>query len=259
MPIKFHLDGRGIIGKALKQKRAIRLSDTRDDPDYISPKEVQIFGAHRDYRSELAVPVVADDVIAVLNVESTTLDAFSIQDQELMETLANHVASAIHRIKNREKVRELAYRLNNLEPGGCYLSESHERCLKAYAVLSMEGVPGLCIVREDPQTLIDYYGIKKEDIILLSSRAFRDFKTLADLQSVSRELSKFLESGEGVVLLDGLEYLISRFEFNSVYHFIQEKRFDFLRSKAVLLVPLERKTLDERQQALLSSEFTLFE
>jgi hypothetical protein len=123
----------------------------------------------------------------------------------------------------------------------------------------MEGVPGLCIVRDDPQRLVDIYGIKKDDIKLLSSRSFEGYETLRDLQSVSLALNRFLESGKGVVLLDGLEYLISRFGFDAVYSFIQEKRFDFLRSKAVLLVPIEMRTLDDRQQALLSSEFTLLE
>jgi len=178
---------------------------------------------------------------------------------KLVEILASHVASAMQRIRNKEAMRALAYRLNNLQHGGFYLSDSHERCLKAYAVLSMEGVPGLSIVRDDPQRLVDKYGIKKEEIVLLSSRPFEGFETLDDLQAVSRRLSRFLESGEGVVLLDGLEYLISRFDFDAVYSFIQEKRFDFLRSKAVLLVPVEMKTLNEQERALLSSEFTLLD
>jgi hypothetical protein len=123
----------------------------------------------------------------------------------------------------------------------------------------MEGVPGICILRDDPKQIMDTYGIKIEDIRLISSRPFEGYETLADLQSVSLALNRFLESGEGVVLLDGLEYLISRFGFDAVYSFIQEKRFDFLSSKAVLLVPLEMRTLADREQALLSSEFTLLE
>lgn len=163
------------------------------------------------------------------------------------------------RVQAKERIKKFAYSLNNVEPGGCYLSDSHERFLKTFAVLSMEGVRGLSIVREDPQRLVDNYGIKREEIVILSSRPFEGYQTLADLQSISRALSRFLESGEGVVLLDGLEYLISRFGFDTVYSFIQEKRFDFLRSKAVLLVPLEMNILDLRQQALLSSEFSLLE
>ena len=95
--------------------------------------------------------------------------------------------------------------------------------------------------------------------MLLSSRPFESYETLADLQSVTLALNRFLESGEGVVLLDGLEYLISQFSFEAIYSFIQEKRFDILSSKTVLLVPLEMNTLDVRQQALLSCEFTLLE
>ncbi len=213
-----------------------------------------------DFISELKVPVkVGEEDVASLSAKSIRLDAFSDTEREILETLASHVASAMQRIMIREEVRQLAYKLNGLKPGGCYLSESHDRLLKAYAVLSMEGVPGLCIVRDDPQSLMDDYGIKKEEIVLLSSRSFGGYETLEDLQAVSRRLSQFLESGEGVVLLDGLEYLISRFGFEAVYSFVQEKRFDFLSSKAVLLVPLDMETIEGREKALLSSEFTLLE
>jgi hypothetical protein len=213
-----------------------------------------------DFLSELEAEIVVDDgVVAILSAKSIQPDAYTEQDNVLLETLASHIESALERINHAQEVKQLAYKLNNLEPGGCYLSESHDRCLKAYAVLSMEGVPGLCIVRDDPQRLVDNYGIKRDDIRLLSSRPFEDYEPLGDLQSVSLALNRFLESGEGVVLLDGLEYLISRFGFEAVYSFIQEKRFDFLRSKAVLLVPMDMETIEGREKALLSSEFTLLE
>ena len=256
---KFPLDGLGILVKAANTKQTILLPDVREDSSYVEYVGKEAEGGKK-YQplSELCVPVISGgEVVAVLNTESNQLDFYDARDQVLLETLASHVASAIQRIKYREGMRDLAYKLNNLEPGGCYLSESHERCLKAYAVLSMENVPGLCIVREDPQRLVEGYGIKKDEIVLLSSRPFDDWETIDDLQLLSRTLSRFLESGEGVVLLVGLEYLITRFGFEVVYSFIQEKRFDFLRSKTVLLVPVDMRTLDEHQQALLSSEFTV--
>jgi len=276
---RMRLDGLGVTVRAVNTGETQLLNDVRLDDDHFGfySNDIALSKLDEELRrsilarresedpgpaalSTLYVPVkIVDVVVGVLSVESLELNAFTEQDQKLVETLASHIASAMQRIRNKEEMRKLAFRLNNLEPGGCYLSASHERCLKAYAVLSMEGVPGLCIVREDPQRLVDNYGISKDDIVLLSSRPFEDFETLEDLQSVSRALSRFLESGEGVVLLDGLEYLITRFGFDSVYNFVQEKRFDFLTSKAVLLVPLEMKTLDERQQALLSSEFTMVE
>lgn len=161
------------------------------------------------------------------------------------------------RVQAEKRIREFAYRLNNVKPGGCYLSESHERCLKAYADLSMHGVPGLCIIREDPERLVEDYGIKAEEVMLLSSRPLKGFQALSDLQEVSRAISSLLEEGGGVVLLDGLEYVISRFGFDPVYAFIQEKRFDFLEADAVLLIPLDPTTLSERENALLTSELNV--
>ena len=68
---------------------------------------------------------------------------------------------------------------------------------------------------------------------------------------------KFVKAGGGVVLLDGLEYLISRFGFNTVYMCLQEKKIEFLEAGAVLLVPLNLETLDSREKAQLFSELKL--
>ncbi len=269
------IDGPGISVRAVRTGESQFVADLRKDVDYFGPgMDASILSEHEDNYperiarlfggemnlSELDVPVkIGPTVVANLNAESTELNAFTEQDLKLLETLASHVASAIQRIRAKEEVRQLVYRLNGLKPGGSYVSGSHDRCLKAYALLTMQGVPGLSIIRDDPQSLVENYGIKKEEIVLLSSRPFEGYQTLPDLQSVSRALSLFLESGEGVVLLDGLEYLISRFGFDAVFSLIQEKRFDFLKSKAVLLVPMDMDTIESREKALLSSEFTLLE
>ena len=68
------------------------------------------------------------------------------------------------------RIRVLAYQLNGLKPGGCFISDSHERCFKAFADLTMQGVPGLCLAREDPEALVSQYGLGRESIVLLSTR-----------------------------------------------------------------------------------------
>jgi len=204
------------------------------------------------------------DALALIEMTASKISDSSLRNSLLSAPLTEAIrarvpASAISRISDDDAIRSLAYRLHNIEPGNCYLSESHERCFKAYTILSMQGVPGLCILREDPQRVIENYGLKADEIMFLSSRPFKGFDALQDLQSISIALSEFLESGRGVVLLDGLEYLIMRFGFDSVYSFVQAKRFDFLEAEAVLLVPLNMETLDSREKALLSSEFNMLE
>ena len=154
-----------------------------------------------------------------------------------------------------KRLRELAYKLTGLSSGDCFICESHERFFKAYVDLTKYGVSGLCIIRDDPKRIVTEYGINTEEVKLLSSKPIENFQTLPDLQAISLAISEILKKNAScVVLLDGLEYLIARFGFESVYRLIQEKRFDFLENEALLLMPINLGTLGEREKALLASE-----
>ncbi len=160
----------------------------------------------------------------------------------------------------QKRLLELACQMNNLSFGLSYLCESHERFFKAYADLTFHGMPGLCIVREDPEKLVQSYGIKAKEIRLLSAKAFKDFEALTSLQTISLAISEFLNKNEaGVVLLDGLEYLVSVFGFDSVYKLLQEIRFEFLEHRSLLLVSAQIVAFSKMEQALLMSELKVFE
>ncbi len=89
------LSGKGITVRAANTKRSILISDIRSDPDFVK--------GSTDSLSELAVPVIVDgETIGVINVESLDLDAFTEEDKHLLETLTQHVGSAIGRIKSLE-------------------------------------------------------------------------------------------------------------------------------------------------------------
>ncbi|MFH2110381.1 MAG: PAS domain S-box protein [Candidatus Bathyarchaeota archaeon] len=374
---KMPLDGPGVTVRALRLGESQLVHDTRVEENYV----IGLTEGEYPSLSELAVPVhLEGKPVAVINVESTEVGAFTVMDQRLLEVFAEHVASAYGRLQHHallieaeeryrevvdnsndgilaisldgvvtfsnrrmlemtgygpgevvgrsfsdlikvdarqrmvellqsatkrevtglsefeltrgdgstlyveasaaaimrggalagvqvicrdigerkageRRVRVLAYQLNGLKPGGCFISDSHERCFKAFADLTMHGVPGLCLAREDPEALVSRYGIGRESIVLVSTRPVAGFEVVRDLQEVSRLIAAFLaKNGEPVVVLDGLEYLVSRFGFDPVYGFIQEKRFDFLDAGAVLLVPVDSATLSDRERALIASE-----
>jgi hypothetical protein len=137
------------------------------------------------------------------------------------------------------------------------LADSLERCLKIVSDINKRGVNCLCVVREDPELVSKNYSLKPEDIVLLSLHPVKGFKAISSLQEISIATAKFLKAGGGVVLLDGLEYLVSRFGFNTVYMCLQEKHIDFLEAGAVLLVPVNMETLDPREKGQLLSELKL--
>jgi len=199
------------------------------------------------------------------------------KEEEFSETLLKSIEKALQDFLNKtfldevlsnlrqarlskqaqQPMMELTYKLNGVEPGYCYLFESHELSFQTYANLTKAGIPGLCITRDDPEEVKKTYGLKEGDIMLLSSRPLKGFKALSTLQEVSLIITQYLQDNICVVLLDGLEYLITRFGFNAVYKMIQEKRFNFLEANANLLIPLELETLTQQEKALLLSEIKL--
>ena len=257
--------GKGPPAVAIKTRKPLVIGDIATDPQ-VSPYREEAL--KRGYKSHVSLPLTykaeekEEEVVGVLSVYSDKKNAFDDEKVKFLVQAADDVAMGIRTLRRQEerqkiqdKLVDLAYRLNDLSPGGCFLCESHERVFKAYADLTFHGVPGLCVVREDPEKLVKEYGVKPEEVKLLSSRPIGAFKALPDLQSVSLDISEFLKAHRGgVVLLDGLEYLITKSGFDAVFRFIQEKRFDFMESGTLLLIPLDLVAFSEKERALLASE-----
>src|SRR5580765_1477886 len=90
--------GEGITGWVARAGEPARVGDVSVDPRYISLR--------RNVRSELAVPLeVNGEVRGVLNVDSDLQDAFSADDQELLEALAIQAARVIQNTWLYEQLR----------------------------------------------------------------------------------------------------------------------------------------------------------
>ena len=90
--------GEGITGWVARTGKAARISEVRQDPRYIM--------FEREIRSELAVPLeVKGELRGVLNVDSTRPNAFSADDQELLEALAVQAAKVIQNTWLYEQLR----------------------------------------------------------------------------------------------------------------------------------------------------------
>ena len=99
--------GEGITGWVARTGQPTRVGDVRGDPRYVLLR--------REVRSELAVPLeVAGEVRGVLNVDADRPDAFSAEDQELLEALAVQAARVIHNTWLYEQLRLKARLLESL-------------------------------------------------------------------------------------------------------------------------------------------------
>jgi PAS domain S-box-containing protein len=221
-------------------------------PKKLKGKFTKSFEKHR---KEKEGQVLEDQIITKNGeIRDVLINAtsFELEDKRLLQGVFRDITE----LKRAEQeMRELAYKLNEITPGECYISESEEKLMKVFIYSVVHGRSGLCVTRKNPAALTQKYSIKPEHVRLLSSTPIRDFQVLKNLQEVSLEMSKFLKKGNGIMLLDDLEYLVSRFGFNPVYNMLQEKRYDFLNAGAVLLIPVNFEALTNQEKALLASEF----
>lgn len=90
--------GEGITGWVARTGKPARVGDVTQDPRYVA--------ARRGIRSELAVPLeVNGEVRGVLNVDSDRTNAFSADDQELLQELAVQAAKVIYNTWLFEQLR----------------------------------------------------------------------------------------------------------------------------------------------------------
>jgi len=90
--------GEGITGWVARAGKPARVGDVAEDPRYVA--------ARRGVRSELAVPLeVNGETRGVLNVDSDRTNAFSPDDQELLQELAVQAAKVIHNTWLYEQLR----------------------------------------------------------------------------------------------------------------------------------------------------------
>jgi signal transduction histidine kinase len=90
--------GEGITGWVARTGKPTRVGDVAQDPRYVMLRP--------QVRAELAVPLeVNGEVRGVLNVDSDRLQAFTDDDQEVLEALATQAAKVIHHTWLYEQLR----------------------------------------------------------------------------------------------------------------------------------------------------------
>jgi signal transduction histidine kinase len=90
--------GEGVTGWVARHGKPARVGDVAQDPRYVA--------ARRGVKSELAVPLeVNGETRGVINVDSDRADAFSADDQDLLEQLAVQAAKVIHNTWLYEQLR----------------------------------------------------------------------------------------------------------------------------------------------------------
>ncbi len=150
-----------------------------------------------------------------------------------------------------------------LNEGSSYLftDQGVPRAFEALKRLLAEGRRGLVITRAHPSRVQQEHALDCPVMwIAKSAKATSGVLNLEPtrLMKIHGTISDFIKANEGaVILLDGLEYLITENGFSPVMKAIQLTNEEIAMNNAFLLVPVDSRTLETQQLGYLEREFTL--
>src|SRR5512137_973050 len=150
-----------------------------------------------------------------------------------------------------------------LRGGSSYLfaNEGVSRAYDWLKKLLAEGKPGLVISRNHPSRVQQTYALDCQIMwIAKSTHPSGGVLSLEPtrLMKIHSTISDFIKANPGaVVLLDGIEYLITENGFGPVMKTIQLTNEEVAMSGSYLLVPIDPRTLETQQLGYLEREFSL--
>ncbi len=147
----------------------------------------------------------------------------------------------------------------DLLAGACYISRERksEHAFEIFTDLVTHGLQGLCVSRLKPETVRERYGLRKTPIVWLTQNAEAGEKciTPTDMPRVHFVISDFLDKAEdSVILLDGIEYIITHNSFPSALKLIQLLNDRVMMHRSRLLVPVDPLAVGDKELALLERD-----
>jgi hypothetical protein len=243
------------------------------------------------YASDGTETIESSPVDIVVNKDKTTP---SSQDQFwwiilLLAIIISILLAYVFLLRGEEEEEEEEYDLPvaqaveylSVHGGGNYIikSSTSDKAYRVFSGMLKKGFEGLCITTKAPDELTNNYDLGKAWIIKLALRGQKgvegedetqmmgllalgdedreDDKYIFSLNfnRIVETIEEFLTTGEKkVVLLDGLEYILGGEELIMYIGFIAALRERLKERNSCLLIPVDPKTLSEKELGLLERE-----
>jgi len=156
-----------------------------------------------------------------------------------------------------------AYEGPILKGGSSYLFTNRAviMAFESFKRLVSEGKRGLVITRTHPSRVQQMYGL--DCPVMWIAKAAKPVGGVISLEptrlmKIHSTISDFIKANPGaVVLLDGLEYLVTENGFGTVMKAIQLTNEEVAMSGSFLLVPIDPRAFETQQLGLLEREFSI--
>ncbi len=145
--------------------------------------------------------------------------------------------------------------------------ERPDSAFSIFASMLSGGPAGMSVTRTDPSRVIEKYRldagkttfiwltkIEKDEIV----QGDRRYLIRNNLPNLAAEIRSFYSRVKGgIVILEGLEYLVTQYEFRPVLRFIQMVNEQTEYSSGYFIVTVDPQTIEDRDYRLLEKEMSL--
>ena len=150
-----------------------------------------------------------------------------------------------------------------VEQGLTYLVKA-DSSEKAYDIFVEEvrfGLEGLVVTRQNPQRLRETLGLEETAFVWLTKHKVDGEICVSpsNLVKLISIIGLFMEKVDNnVIILDGIEYLITQTSFESILRFVQHLAQKVEIEGSRLIIPLDPNVLSERDLRLFEKDLSLF-
>jgi hypothetical protein len=150
-----------------------------------------------------------------------------------------------------------------LIPGTTYIiaEEKPQKSLELFSELVRHGMDGLCLSRYNPATLDERYNVPADTVIWLTQKSEPGYRTVdpTNFPRLSSMITDFLgRANYPIILLEGMGYLITQSNYETVLRFVQSQRDEIALKNAIMLVHIDPLSLDTKELHRLGSEMETF-
>ncbi|MEM0448602.1 MAG: DUF835 domain-containing protein [Methanomassiliicoccales archaeon] len=190
--------------------------------------------------------------------EATEIDCIADGKELCVHTL--RPVEGTYKIGRRQGKSES---IHKLEPGYSYLIESEDPYagFDVFQDYVSNGYKGMWISREYPEKVKKKFDIGECPFIWLSyERDIKYAREPTNIPLIYAEVKGFLDNPEGgIVLLSGLEYLMSQNNFIKVLKFLQLVNENVAVKDALFIIPLSPQALSSREVKMLERELRVYQ
>ena len=146
--------------------------------------------------------------------------------------------------------------LPNVRFSYTYMIKSDVKNLPFHLLLDAvhSGTKGMCITRLFPDIVKRRLAHVDVPVIWLSSTASDDCIRPRDLEKIALVIEKFIETGPSIILIDGIDYLITNNSFKPVLRLVQILRDQVSVHGSILLITVPPAAIQDTDLRMLEKE-----